>query len=279
MGEVGSFGARLAAAVGRTGPLCAGIDPSGSMLRHWGLGDDADGLRRFGSRCVEAFAGVVPVVKPQVAFFERFGAAGFRVLERLLTEARDADVLVIADAKRGDFAPTNEGYADTWLSDRSPLAADAVTVHPYLGVGALAPFFDAARGSGRGVFVLAATSNPEGRALQGARVEDGARVEEMVLGEVRELNRGDEAPGSIGVVFGATRTRPDFDLTTLGGPYLVPGVGAQGAGPADVARLFAGCAPGTVVASVSRAILRAGPERRGLRDAAARWRDDLRESV
>jgi orotidine-5'-phosphate decarboxylase len=273
------FGSRLRERLLEQGPLCVGVDPTRELLAAWGREDTVEGVEFCALATLEAVVGVSAVIKPQVAFFERFGAAGFRVLERLLTEARDADVLVIADAKRGDFAPTNEGYADTWLSDRSPLAADAVTVHPYLGVGALAPFFAAARGSGRGVFVLAATSNPEGRALQGARVEDGARVEEMVLGEVRELNRGDEAPGSIGVVFGATRTRPDFDLTTLGGPYLVPGVGAQGAGPADVARLFAGCAPGTVVASVSRAILRAGPERRGLRDAAARWRDDLRESV
>ncbi len=270
-----AFGARLRDRLVELGPLCVGVDPTSELLAAWGREDTVEGVEFCALATLEAVVGVAAVLKAQVAFFERFGAAGVRVLERLLAEARDADVLVIADAKRGDVAPTNAGYAAAWLGERSPLAADAVTVHPYLGVDALAPFFEAARASGRGVFVLAATSNPEGRALQGARVDHGARVDEMVLAQVRALNRRDEAPGSFGVVFGATRSRPDFDLTTLGGPFLVPGVGAQGAGPGDVARLFSGCAPGTVVASVSRAILQAGPERRGLRDAAARWRDDL----
>lgn len=269
------FGARLRERLLERGPLCVGVDPSSALVREWGRDDTAEGVEFVSLATLEAVADVAAVIKPQVAFFERFGAAGYRVLERLLAEAAAADVLVIADAKRGDLGLTNEGYAATWLSDASTLAADAVTVHPYLGLDALGPFFDAARASGRGVFVLAATSNPEGRALQGARTDDGSRVAEMILAGVRERNASDEGVGAIGAVLGATRARPDFDLATLGGPYLVPGVGAQGADPQDVARLVAGCAPGTVVPSVSRAILRAGPERRGLRDAALRWRDDL----
>ncbi|HWE69046.1 MAG TPA: orotidine-5'-phosphate decarboxylase, partial [Acidimicrobiales bacterium] len=117
------FGARVAAAIDKTGPLCAGIDPSESLLRAWGLGDDAAGLREFGARCIDAFAGVVPVVKPQVAFFERFGAAGIAALETLIRDAQEAGLLVIADAKRGDIGSTMEAYASTWLDPRNPLCA------------------------------------------------------------------------------------------------------------------------------------------------------------
>src|ERR1700724_66839 len=138
------FGARVTAAIDKTGPLCAGIDPSESLLRAWGLRDDAVGLREFGSRCVDAFAGVVPVVKPQVAFFERFGAAGIAVLETLIRDAQEAGLLVIADAKRGDIGSTMEAYASTWLDPQNPLCADAVTATPYLGLGSLQPMFDLA---------------------------------------------------------------------------------------------------------------------------------------
>ena len=118
------FGARVAAAVARTGPLCAGIDPSPELLGAWGLSDDGAGLRQFGLRCVEAFAGVVPVVKPQVAFFERRGSAGVAALETLLEEARTAGLLVIADAKRGDIGSTMEAYARAWLMREMAPAPD-----------------------------------------------------------------------------------------------------------------------------------------------------------
>jgi orotidine-5'-phosphate decarboxylase len=271
MGEVGSFGARLAAAVGRTGPLCAGIDPSGSMLRHWGLGDDADGLRRFGSRCVEAFAGVVPVVKPQVAFFERHGSAGIAALESLIAEARSAGLLVIADAKRGDIGSTMEAYASAWLDDASPLAADAVTALPYLGLGALEPMIDLAAATGRGVIVVVRSSNPEGRVLQRALTQSGAgpSVEDLLLTEIAECNGGGAVPaGTVGAVVGATLEPSSFVLSSLGGPILAPGVGAQGATVADVAALFGGCPPGSVVANVSRSVLAAGPDVGALRKAA-----------
>lgn len=269
------FSERLRRSILERGALCVGIDPSAALLAHFGRADDVEGLEFFARGVLEAVVDVAVAVKPQVAFFERFGSAGLGVLERLLVDARASGVLVVADAKRGDVASTNEGYAEAWLADGSPLAADALTVSPYLGVDALAPFFARAHASGRGVFVLAATSNDEGRTIQGARTDQGLRVDESVLASVRERNRAHEGPAVIGVVYGATRARPGFDLTTLSGPYLVPGVGAQGADASDVARLFEGCAPGTVLASVSRAILGQGPARRALRDAAARWRDDL----
>ncbi|MGH3733236.1 MAG: orotidine-5'-phosphate decarboxylase [Acidimicrobiales bacterium] len=272
---VESFGARLHERIRELGPLCVGIDPSRELLAHWDRLDTAESLEFFAMTVLEAATGVAAAIKPQVAYFERFGSVGYRVLERLLVEARDADVLIVADVKRGDFSLTNEAYAQAWLDDNSPFDVDALTVSPYLGVDALAPFFNAAAQCGRGVFVLAATSNPEGRALQRAHTADHERVEDMVLREVAILNRPEEGLGSLGVVLGATRDAPEFDLDTLGGPYLVPGVGAQGAGSHDVARLFSGCESATVLVSVSRDILFAGPERRPLHDAARRWRDDL----
>jgi len=274
-----TFGARLHDRIRELGPLRVGIDPSRELMSRWDRPDTAESLEFFALTVLEAVTGVAAAVKPQVAFFERFGSLGFRVLEKLIVEARDAEVLIIADAKRGDFSLTNEAYAQAWLSEGSPLAVDALTVSPYLGVAALTPFFSAARENGRGVFVLAATSNPEGRTVQRARTDDHERVEDMVLREVANLNHRDEGLGSFGVVLGATRDAPEFDLDTLAGPYLVPGVGAQGADANDVARLFSRADSPTVLVSVSRDVLFAGPERRPLQDAARRWRDDLRVAL
>jgi orotidine-5'-phosphate decarboxylase len=274
-----TFGERLQEHIRELGPLCVGVDPSSQLLLTWERTDSVEGLEFFALAVLEAVIGVAVAIKPQVAFFERFGSSGYRVLERLITEARDAQLLVVADAKRGDFSNTNEGYAEAWLADRSPLCVDAVTVHPYLGVGALSPLFNQAASSGRGVFVLVATSNDEGRAIQQATTSDHERVEDMVLQQVADLNHREGRLGSIGVVIGATRDAPRFDLASLSGPYLVPGVGAQGAGASDVARLFGGVEEGTVLVNVSRDILSKGPERRRLNDSARRWRDDLRSAL
>jgi orotidine-5'-phosphate decarboxylase len=274
-----TFGVRLQERLLESGPLCVGVDPSSALLEQWGRPDSVEGLEFFALAVLEAVSGVAAVIKPQVAFFERFGSAGYRVLERLIHDAHDAELLVVADAKRGDVGSTNEGYAQAWLRDNSPLAVDAVTLSPYLGVAALAPFFDAAAASGRGVFVIAATSNSEGRTIQEARTFEQERVEESVLRSVAAINQRDEGLGSLGAVLGATRNAPQFDLASLKGPYLVPGLGAQGAGAKDVARLFERCEQGSVLVNVARSILQAGPESRGLRDAARRWRDDLREAL
>lgn len=269
-----SFGVRLQERIRALGPLCVGIDPSSTLLAEWDRPDSVEGLEFFALAVLEAAVGSAAAVKPQVAYFERFGAQGYRVLERVIAEARDADVLVVADAKRGDIGATNEAYAQAWLDESSPLCCDALTLSPYTGVGALAPFFARCVG-GRGVFVLAATSNDEGRDVQRARLEADESVEDHVLRRVAHLNGLDEGLGSIGVVLGATRDRPRFDLAQLGGPYLVPGVGAQGATPEHVGRLFARCPEGTVLVNVSRAILSSGPERSALRDGVRRWRDNL----
>jgi orotidine-5'-phosphate decarboxylase len=255
--------------------LCAGIDPSSGLLERWGLPDSADGLASFGLRCVEAFAGVVPVVKPQVAFFERWGAAGLGALETVMAAAREAGLLVIADAKRADIGSTMEAYASAWLDPASPLVADAVTVVPYLGIGALAPAFDLAAASGRGVIVVVRSSNPEGRSLQEAVLsgrsgaEAGVSVEDGLLGEIAGLNHGGlPVPGTVGAVIGATLEPSHFELAGLGGVILAPGLGAQGGTAAGAARLFAGCPPYSVLANVSRTVLAAGPDQRALTEAA-----------
>lgn len=269
-----TFGQRLQERIRALGPLCVGIDPSSTLLTSWGRPDTVEGLEFMALAVLEASVGSAAALKPQVAYFERFGAAGYRVLERVIADAHDAEMLVIADAKRGDIGATNDAYAQAWLDESSPLCSDAVTVSPYTGVGALTPFFERAT-RGRGVFVLAATSNDEGRTLQRARTDNDEAVEDLVLRSVAQMNRRDEGLGSIGVVLGATRDRPRFDLTALQGPYLVPGVGAQGATPEQVGRLFERCPEGTVLVNVARAILETGPERSALRDAVRRWRDNL----
>lgn len=267
------FGTRLAEAGERYGRLCVGIDPHPGLLDAWGLTRDVHGLARFTAICVEAFAGEVALVKPQVAFFEAYGSAGFAVLERAIADLADAGTLVCADAKRGDIGSTMDAYARAWLSDESPLACDCVTISPYLGVGALAPALDLAESTGRGAFVLARTSNPEGGTVQEARVDDRS-VAQSIVDEVAAHNRrhAPGRPGSVGVVVGATlAVAPDLD--DLGGPVLMPGVGAQGASAVDVERL-AGAVRGPVFPNISREILRVGPDVAALRNAARIAADD-----
>jgi orotidine-5'-phosphate decarboxylase len=272
----GSFKERVVDAVKRVGPLCAGIDPSSALLGAWGMEDSAGGLRAFCNACVEGFAGTVAVVKPQVAFFERHGSAGLAVLERLIADAQGAGIIVIADAKRGDIDTTAAAYADAWLGDGSPLAADAVTLHPYLGLGALAGCIELAGQTGRGVIIVARSSNPEGRALQEATTAAGPSVEDALLADIAVWNKKPGLPeGTVGAIIGATLAPSTFALSQLGGIIVAPGLGAQGAGPADVARLFSGCAPGTVLPSSSRRLLEAGPDPVRLRRAASAVQGEL----
>jgi orotidine-5'-phosphate decarboxylase len=266
---VDGFGRRLADAISRRGPLCPGIDPHPELLRQWGLTVDADGLAAFCEICVAAFSDFA-VVKPQVAFFEAYGAAGYAVLERTIRALQAADVLVLADAKRGDIGSTMAAYAEAWAGD-SPLAADAVTASPYLGFGSLQPLLDTARAHDRGVFVLAATSNPEGATVQRA-ASNGKTVAQSIIDAAAAVNREIlPRPGSIGVVIGATLPEPP-DVSGLGGPVLVPGVGAQGGRP-DALGGFGGAQPGQLLPAVSREVLRAGPDVAALRAAAQKFRD------
>lgn len=274
----GSFGERLEGAFDRFGRLCVGIDPHSWLLTDWGLPDSAAGAEDFGRRVVAAAAGRVGIVKPQVAFYERFGSAGYAALERVLADARAAGLLVIADVKRGDLGTSVEAYGQAWLSPGSPLEVDAITVNPYMGVGSLSGTITLAADYRKGLFLLAATSNPEAAALQQAVLARGTQagrsVAASVLAQVRDLNEmahtTDAAGpstgfGSVGVVLGATVSLGDFGIdisapaAAVVTPVLAPGFGHQGANPTDLTSLFGGYAQGVIV-SESRSVLSAGPD-------------------
>ena len=254
-----SFGSRLSSAFSEYGQLCVGIDPHASLLDAWGLEDSAESLLTFGRRVIEAASGRVGIVKPQVAFFERIGAAGFAVLEILTREARDAGLLVIADAKRGDIGTTMDAYLDAWLGKSAPFYADSLTVSPYLGadvyLGKMGEYFE----RGKGVISLVATSNPEGESVQ----LELAKMQFEALGRINQVAAGPgDKLGPVGAVIGATLNLSRFglDLENQGSvktPILAPGFGAQGAELSDIKRLF-GSVADTVVASVSRSVLESG---------------------
>jgi len=267
------FGTRLHAALAERGRMCVGIDPHPGLLAAWGLPDDVGGLERFARDAVAVLGPLSPVLKPQAAFFERFGSAGVAVLARTLADVRATGALALLDAKRGDIGSTSAAYADGLLDPASDLAGDAVTLSPYLGLGSLDPFVDAARRHGGGLFVLALTSNPEGAAVQHARGADGRSVAQTVLDGLRDQNAaelGEGAPlGSFGAVVGATATLPEGlgpDALDIGGALLLPGVGAQGAGVDDVRRLVGAAAP-AALPTTSRQVLGAGPDPAALADA------------
>lgn len=265
-----TFGEKLIDASTVHGRLCVGIDPHAALLDAWGLPHNIHGLREFSHLCVEAFSDTVALVKPQVAFYERFGAAGYAVLEETIADLRAKGCLVVSDAKRGDIGSTMAGYADAWLDPDSPLSSDAVTVSPYLGFDSLGPVFELAEKYGRGVFVLAATSNPEARQLQDQMNTEGHSISQQIVDSVSVLNQAHNLrgqAGNIGVVVGATLQNPP-DLSHVGGPILLPGVGAQGATAEDVSSIARGL-DYLAFPNISRAILSAGPQIADLRHTVA----------
>ncbi|WP_234989124.1 orotidine-5'-phosphate decarboxylase [Demequina sp. NBRC 110052] len=264
------FGERLATAMDVSGPLCVGIDPHPELLARWGLTDTAESLAAFGETILEASVRSAAAVKPNAAFFERHGARGVAALEHVLRRARELEILTILDVKRGDIGSTMEGYADAYLAEGVPLEADAITVSPYLGFGSLQPAFDLAAHTGKGVFVLALTSNPEGASVQHAVGPDGEPVAASVVRLANELNEGASPMGDVGLVVGATVgdavSKLGIDLSGFNGPILSPGVGAQGAGPAQLMQVF-GDARKRVLVNQSRGVLNAGPFVEKLRGA------------
>ena len=297
------FGARLAAGHRAYGQLCVGIDPHPGMLTAWGLSDDAAGLREFGRRIIAAAAGRVAVIKPQVAFFENYGIGGMEALAQIIAEAKQAGLLVIADAKRGDIGSTMAAYAEAWLNPQKDFAADALTVSPYLGFGSLAPAVEAAQRYRGGLFVLALTSNLQGQEVQLARHDQGvagvARSQSTVAGhivaQIQQINTGQQindgaaatdadpeadpaAVGDIGLVVGATTAalarRNQMDLTVGRPALLAPGYGAQGA-TAEAIRSGFGAAWPQVLVNSSRSILQQGPEVADLIQAIEAARTDL----
>jgi orotidine-5'-phosphate decarboxylase len=267
-----TFGERLHRTVAKRGPLCVGIDPHAALLSRWGLPDDVAGLDRFAQTVVDALADRVAVLKPQSAFFERFGSRGISVLESIIRQSREAGAIVLLDVKRGDIGSTMAAYASAYLDPRSSLCSDAITVSPYLGVGSLRPAFDMAAAYGGGVFVLALTSNPEGASVQHAVAADGRTVAQTVIDEISQVNADAEPLGSLGLVVGATIGDTGHDLSKVNGPLLAPGLGAQGATPAGLRTVFGESLP-NVLPSYSREVLGAGPEVAGLRAAAQRAAD------
>jgi orotidine-5'-phosphate decarboxylase len=279
------FGLRLRAAMDRHGPLAVGIDPHPALLDAWGLDDTVDGLRRFALGVVDAVGGQVAALKPQSALFERHGSAGVAVLEEVVAAGRAAGTLVVVDAKRGDIGSTMDGYADAYLRDGSPLAGDAVTLSPFLGFDSLLPAIRRAVASGRGVFVLALTSNPAGAQVQHSVDASGLSVARRIADEAGAVNaelveQGQLGP--VGLVVGATvgdaPGNLGIDLDAVRGPLLAPGVGAQGAGPRELEAVFAK-ARHAVLASSSRAVLTAGPGKSDLLDAARRASDEARTAL
>lgn len=263
-----SYGERLAAVTAARGRLCVGIDPHRSVIEAWGLEYGLAGLEAVARGMVEALGDLVAVFKPQSAFFEAHGSAGVAVLERTIAAAQATGALVIVDAKRGDIGSTMAAYADAYLSDGSPLAGDAVTVSPYLGFGSLQPALDMAHATGRGLYVLARTSNPEGGDVQSAVRADGRSVAQGMVDAAFAANAA-SGQGAVGLVIGATHTDAGCDVSAFNGSILAPGIGAQGGSIEGLAGIF-GAATGHVLPSASREVLLRGPDPDELRQAVTR---------
>ncbi len=262
-----SFGSRLSDSFAKYGQLCVGIDPHAALLEEWGLSDDVQGLEKFANAVLDAATSRVGIIKPQISFFERHGSKGFAVLEKLAERAAQTDLLVIMDAKRGDIGTTMDAYFDAWLGKNAPFMSDALTVSPYLGFDSLKETLSGAAERGKGVFVLAATSNPEGASVQRATVATKtlARTIWESLNEINNVTaEGKARYGSFGAVIGATLNLKSYGLDEVSDgqefsatPILAPGFGAQGAELSASKQLF-GAAASQVIHSVSRSVLQAG---------------------
>ena len=263
------FADRLADAVERKrSQLVVGLDPVVDLLPVELRGEAVVGraaaaaaVERFCKGIVDAVAPYVVAVKPQVAFFEALGSDGWRVLETIARYAREAGLLVIADAKRGDIGSTARAYATAFLepaSGEAPLA-DALTVNPYLGRDSVDPFLAACRRDGAGVFLLVRTSNAGATELQDAMLADGRPVWQHVAQLVDEWGEdliGAGGVSSVGAVVGATVPRivGEARRAMPRAIILLPGVGAQGASPADVARAFTS-GPASALVNASRSVI------------------------
>lgn len=255
------FSTRLNEAVSKHSAICIGIDPSESELDNWDLPDSASGAREYGLRIIDSAQDRLGIIKPQVGFFERFGSLGYQTLEEIIREAKDAGLLVIADAKRGDIGSTMLGYASAWFGDDSPLRSDALTVSGYLGPESLRETLNYAQDVQGGLFILAATSNPEAAQLQQALI-GGRTVAANVIDSARDIGQGE-----MGVVIGATQNFSEFGIQHLtqqdiGIPILAPGFGAQGARLEDLKETF-GASSHRVIAAMSRELTKNGPEQLG----------------
>ena len=232
-----NFADRLIAATEEFGPLCVGLDPHAGRIPGLFGGDTPEGIEAWGLAMVEAAKGRTGVIKPQSAFYERHGWQGMRALTRILEAARDAGLVVLMDAKRGDIGSTADGYAAAFLAGNAPFPSDALTVNPYMGVDTLEPHVKAAEANGKGVIVLARTSNPGSADFQSKSLEGAPLYERIVeaLAPMIERLKGESGWSGLMLVTGATGPQEARRLRELAPDalFLVPGYGAQGAGAAD----------------------------------------------
>ncbi|HTO26645.1 MAG TPA: orotidine-5'-phosphate decarboxylase [Gaiellaceae bacterium] len=269
---VAPFGDRLAEAVDRKrSQLVVGLDPVVEFLPVEFRGEGAAACARFCRGIVDAVAPYAVAVKPQSAFFEALGSAGIGALEDVCAYARAAGLLVILDVKRGDIGSTARAYAAAYVEPRGsqPPVADAVTLNPYLGRESMEPFLAAARRGGAGLFCVVKTSNAGGD-VQDVVLSDGSTLWQHVAGLVREWGEdlvGERGLSSVGAVVGATYPREVAEMRRLlpQSVLLLPGVGAQGGSPADLARAFTSGPAGALV-SASRSVIYA------YREAGGDWR-------
>jgi orotidine-5'-phosphate decarboxylase len=272
------FAARLHQKIVEHSPLCVGVDPSASLLKSCNLPNTPDGAFEFGKRVLEAADFRISLLKPQSAFFERFGSAGLKAVEELATLARSREVLVLLDGKRGDIDTTGAAYAEGYFSSTTTLRVDAVTTHVYLGLAALDPFLDIAVRAEGGVFVVVRSSNPEGRELQTARMANGETVAQNLCREITLRNRKQgEGLQYLGAVVGATCDDAAETVDAMPQSFiLAPGVGAQGATIQDVLQRMPS-ARGRVLPNVSRAILANGGSVSDIRTTIRSLQDQARE--
>jgi orotidine-5'-phosphate decarboxylase len=256
---MGPFADRLAEAVDRKRTQVAvGLDPRPDLLPL----EVRDDVPRFCTGIIDAVAPHAAAVKPQLAFFEALGAEGIAALEELCGYARTAGLLVILDGKRGDIGSTARAYAAAYLEPREaggvPLG-DALTVNPYLGPDSVEPYLAACRRHGAGVYCVVKTSNAGGADVQDLALSDGRPVWQHVARLVGEWGAdliGERGLSSVGAVIGATHPRAVGEARRLlpQSLLLLPGVGAQGATPADVARAFTS-GPASALVNVSRSVM------------------------
>jgi orotidine-5'-phosphate decarboxylase len=276
MTPVTGFADRLNALPTTADRLCVGIDPHPGILADWGLPDSPEGITRFARAVLDtASTHGIQLLKPQVAFFERHGVAGMAALADTIGRAREAGLVVIADAKRGDVGSTVAAYASAWLEPGGDFESDAVTTVAFQGVGSIEPMCEAALHYNKGLFVLVNTSNPEGWVLQGARVGGAETVSQYLLNGLIEREQRSPRRGWLGAVIGATLTAETRSVTVPGDMplwILAPGFGHQGASLSDVSALF-GDASSRVIPTVSRSIVSNGPG--SVADAIAAHRAEL----
>jgi orotidine-5'-phosphate decarboxylase len=236
LSQAGNFADRLTAAVHRHGPLCVGLDPYAEKIPP-AFGSGVSAMRSFCLAVVARCAGKVAAVKPQAALFEALGPDGYETLQEVCATAHAAGLLVILDAKRGDIGATGEGYARAYLGDKQSMAADCLTISPYMGRDSVAPFLNAAKANDRGVAVLVRTSNPGAHDFQSLLV-DGAPLYERVAAAMSDMGKeviGASGWSSLMFVVGATAPSEAARIRAIApvSPFLVPGYGAQGGSAAD----------------------------------------------